>query len=304
MTTLSRSYYAARGDADLYGMNRELKELILEKEDLVDFTASRSNDGMILTLVHLDNPSIRLDFASIGTGAWFQIGTLPDDISLGFNTAIAEPITDGQFQWITDSAQEDVLAVDIVVTEKGRFVTFPLPTTLGTYTGALTLVGDEITNDIGHGLREPLSVSMTITGDDEKLPQQGNEPYSRKAQIGDLQVARIVATRGTRVDDLVAQYMVSRELQDDQVLKMLQSQGPGGSTEILILWWRGTAPRVNRIAPANQPTISVDQLPEQIFVEFDQPVPQYLLEGSDGEDRILFEPIDSDESKIKKEDRW
>jgi len=90
-------------------------------------------------------------------------------------------------------------------------------------------------------------------------------------------------------DQMIGQFISQRRLESDDVLKVVQDRGPNGTTEVFLLWWLETSPKVTSLTPLPNSTTPTENAPDQIIMEFDQPVDQQYLNGDDGIDRILID---------------
>lgn len=274
MSVTTRTYFAARGDVELRGLNQELGRTAIALDALLDFQASARNDGVALTILFNSVRPLFLEVAAPEDGAWFIDSGFASYVDMVFSAPVdRRAVVNGTFVWKWDGGEFDVLANSVVWTMQDRKARVLAPTLPSNYTGALTLsFGDLLGND-GERLREAQTLHYDITDVGAIKPQPGASAVSRTLVTGRLEMGRLVVAKGQNADAMIQTFIRLKRLENEQIAKVIQVAGPNATIEIFLLWWKATSPRVMSIAPRSSGTLASESPPTAVLIQFDQPVP-------------------------------
>lgn len=273
MATVTRSFYAARGDYALHGLNLELARVPLTLDAIVDFQASRRNDGVQLSLFYTRELPLFLQVAAPGDGAWFLKNGFAAHVDLVFSAAVDKgSISNGTFTWRWDGGEETVLAVDVDYFEGDRQLRITAPTLPVDYVGSLALTFADVDSAETDPLSEVVSLHFDITEDGSAKAQPGDSSFSRPTLTGYLGVGRLVVPFGQNIQQMVGTFIEQKALSKEKILRVVQLEGPNKTVEIFLLWWQTTSPKLLSVTPRASGTLASESPPTSILLQFDQPV--------------------------------
>jgi len=289
MATVTRSFYAARGDYALHGLNLELSRVPLTLDAVVDFQASRRNDGVQLSLFYTPDRPLFLQVAAPEDGSWFLKNGFASNIDLIFSAPVDKAsITSGTFTWRWSGGESAVGTGSITYLESDRQLRIPAPTLPLDYVGSLVLTFADVDSAETDPLSEVVSLHFDITEAGSIKAQPGASAFTRPTVTGYLGVGRLVVPFGQNVEQMVRTYLEQKSLDKEKILKVVQLEGSNKTLEIFLLWWQTTSPKVLSITPRSSGTIVSESPPSSILLQFDQPVPNpadyFEFDGVDGTD--------------------
>jgi len=289
MATVTRSFYAARGDYALHGLNLEFSRVPLTLDAVIDFQASRRNDGVQLSLFYTPDRPLFLQVAAPEDGSWFLKNGFASNIDLIFSAPVDKAsITSGTFTWRWSGGESAVGTGSITYLESDRQLRIPAPTLPLDYMGSLVLTFADVDSAETDPLSEVVSLHFDITEAGSIKAQPGASAFTRPTVTGYLGVGRLVVPFGQNVEQMVRTYLEQKSLDKEKILKVVQLEGSNKTLEIFLLWWQTTSPKVLSITPRSSGTIVSESPPSSILLQFDQPVPNpadyFEFDGVDGTD--------------------